>query len=182
MFHKSEEKKSKHNEDVRYNGAPGSGALGNSAGGGGSVGANGTASNNNSNNNGAGNLHPALMQLQQQHGKQLLVGSGASPTSGGPERMLLVGGGGVGVAAVNGNNGNGNQTPTPTIVPGGGNNTTNGNTILTQAGLEEYSRAYYEQTAMYHHQKQSSYAQSEGYHSYVSSSDSSSTPFLDRGI
>uniref|UniRef100_A0A1S4GYD9 ASD2 domain-containing protein n=1 Tax=Anopheles gambiae TaxID=7165 RepID=A0A1S4GYD9_ANOGA len=120
------------------------------------------------------------MQLQQQHGKQLLVGSGASPTSGGPERMLLVGGGGVGVAAVNGNNGNGNQTPTPTIVPGGGNNTTNGNTILTQAGLEEYSRAYYEQTAMYHHQKQSSYAQSEGYHSYVSSSDSSSTPFLDR--
>lgn len=50
---------------------------------------------------------------------------------------------------------------------------------LTQAGLEEYSRSYYEQT-MYHHQKQSSYAQSEGYHSYVSSSDSSSTPFLDR--
>uniref|UniRef100_A0A1A9WQT6 Uncharacterized protein n=1 Tax=Glossina brevipalpis TaxID=37001 RepID=A0A1A9WQT6_9MUSC len=34
---------------------------------------------------------------------------------------------------------------------------------------------------MYHHQKQSSYAQSEGYHSYVSSSDSTSaTPFLDR--
>lgn len=33
---------------------------------------------------------------------------------------------------------------------------------------------------MYNHQKQSSYAQSEGYHSYVSSLDSSSTPFLDR--
>ncbi|XP_055921588.1 protein Shroom [Eupeodes corollae] len=52
---------------------------------------------------------------------------------------------------------------------------------LTQAGLEEYnSRSYYDQ-AVFHHQKQSSYAQSEGYHSYVSSSDSSSaTPFLDR--
>lgn len=33
---------------------------------------------------------------------------------------------------------------------------------------------------MFNHQKQSSYAQSEGYHSYVSSLDSSSTPFLDR--
>lgn len=31
-----------------------------------------------------------------------------------------------------------------------------------------------------HHQKQLSYAQSEGYHSYVSSTDSTSTPFLDR--
>lgn len=51
---------------------------------------------------------------------------------------------------------------------------------LTQAGLEEYSRSYYEQNLMYNHQKQSSYAQSEGYHSYVSSSDSTSTPFLDR--
>lgn len=51
---------------------------------------------------------------------------------------------------------------------------------LTQAGLEEYSRSYYEQNMMYNHQKQSSYAQSEGYHSYVSSSDSTSTPFLDR--
>lgn len=30
------------------------------------------------------------------------------------------------------------------------------------------------------HQKQISYAQSEGYHSYVSSTDSTSTPFLDR--
>lgn len=52
---------------------------------------------------------------------------------------------------------------------------------LTQAGLEEYSRSYYDtNAAMYNHQKQSSYAQSEGYHSYVSSLDSSSTPFLDR--
>lgn len=51
---------------------------------------------------------------------------------------------------------------------------------LTQAGLEEYSRSYYEQNMMYNHQKQSSYAQSEGYHSYVSSADSTSTPFLDR--
>lgn len=51
---------------------------------------------------------------------------------------------------------------------------------LTQAGLEEYSRSYYETNTMYNHQKQSSYAQSEGYHSYVSSLDSSSTPFLDR--
>uniref|UniRef100_A0A336M0T9 CSON009848 protein n=1 Tax=Culicoides sonorensis TaxID=179676 RepID=A0A336M0T9_CULSO len=51
---------------------------------------------------------------------------------------------------------------------------------LTQAGLEEYSRSYYDTNTMYNHQKQSSYAQSEGYHSYVSSLDSSSTPFLDR--
>lgn len=51
---------------------------------------------------------------------------------------------------------------------------------LTQAELEEYSRSYFGQQ-VFHHQKQSSYAQSEGYHSYVSSSDSSSaTPFLDR--
>lgn len=51
---------------------------------------------------------------------------------------------------------------------------------LTQAELEDYSRSYFGQQ-VYHHQKQSSYAQSEGYHSYVSSSDSSSaTPFLDR--
>ncbi|KAL5285823.1 SHROOM2 family protein [Megaselia abdita] len=53
---------------------------------------------------------------------------------------------------------------------------------LTQAGLEEYNNhsSYYDQP-VFHHQKQSSYAQSEGYHSYVSSSDSSSaTPFLDR--
>lgn len=52
--------------------------------------------------------------------------------------------------------------------------------ILTQAGLEEYSRSYYDQNVIFNHQKQSSYAQSEGYHSYVSSSDSTSTPFLDR--
>ncbi|ALC42546.1 Shroom [Drosophila busckii] len=54
---------------------------------------------------------------------------------------------------------------------------------LTQAGLEEYNiraNCYYDQTT-FHHQKQASYAQSEGYHSYVSSSDSSSaTPFLDK--
>ncbi|CAG9803939.1 unnamed protein product [Chironomus riparius] len=58
----------------------------------------------------------------------------------------------------------------------------NGNNqyILTQAGLEEYSRSYYDQNVIFNHQKQSSYAQSEGYHSYVSSSDSTSTPFLDR--
>ncbi|XP_060651272.1 protein Shroom isoform X1 [Drosophila nasuta] len=54
---------------------------------------------------------------------------------------------------------------------------------LTQAGLEEYNiraSSYYDQTT-FHHQKQHSYAQSEGYHSYVSSSDSTSaTPFLDK--
>lgn len=44
---------------------------------------------------------------------------------------------------------------------------------LTQAGLEEYSRVQ--------HSQQASYAQSEGYHSYVSSVDSTTnTPFLDR--
>lgn len=51
---------------------------------------------------------------------------------------------------------------------------------LTQAGLEEYSRFYSEQNIPFNHQRQSSYAQSEGYHSYVSSTDSSSTPFVDR--
>ncbi|XP_018335452.1 protein Shroom [Agrilus planipennis] len=50
---------------------------------------------------------------------------------------------------------------------------------LTQAELEEYSKTYDEPFAP-QHQKQPSYAQSEGYHSYVSSSDSTSTPFLDR--
>jgi len=46
-------------------------------------------------------------------------------------------------------------------------------TILTQAGLEEYTRVQ--------HSQQASYAQSEGYHSYVSSVDSTTnTPFLDR--
>ncbi|XP_046608221.1 uncharacterized protein LOC124299218 [Neodiprion virginianus] len=44
---------------------------------------------------------------------------------------------------------------------------------LTQAGLEEYARVQ--------HSQQASYAQSEGYHSYVSSVDSTTnTPFLDR--
>lgn len=59
---------------------------------------------------------------------------------------------------------------------------------LTQAELEEYTRSYEEGHHHHHHhnhqhnhhQKQASYAQSEGYHSYVSSSDSTSTPFLDR--
>lgn len=55
---------------------------------------------------------------------------------------------------------------------------------LTKAGLEEYtmrSNSFYDNPVLYHHQKQSSYAQSEGYHSYVSSSDSTSaTPMLDR--
>ncbi|XP_049819854.1 protein Shroom isoform X2 [Aethina tumida] len=60
-------------------------------------------------------------------------------------------------------------------------------------GLEdfmEYARSYedsmypsakHEEGMLTHlHQKQISYAQSEGYHSYVSSTDSTSTPFLDR--
>ncbi|KAI4470772.1 apical protein/shroom-related [Holotrichia oblita] len=59
-------------------------------------------------------------------------------------------------------------------------------------GLEnfiEYARSYeeyhinqkHDATVLTHlHQKQLSYAQSEGYHSYVSSTDSTSTPFLDR--
>lgn len=60
-------------------------------------------------------------------------------------------------------------------------------------GLEnfiEYAKSYeeslfigkkHEETTLTHvHQKQLSYAQSEGYHSYVSSTDSTSTPFLDR--
>lgn len=61
---------------------------------------------------------------------------------------------------------------------------------LTQADLEEYARSYQEPKSptledfmeynTHLHQKQLSYAQSEGYHSYVSSSDSTSTPFLDR--
>ncbi|CAH1390026.1 unnamed protein product [Nezara viridula] len=51
---------------------------------------------------------------------------------------------------------------------------------LTRAELEQYSRAYEEVRAPSHSQ-QPSYAQSEGYHSYVSSSDSTTTtPFLDR--
>ncbi|XP_066250855.1 protein Shroom isoform X2 [Euwallacea similis] len=67
---------------------------------------------------------------------------------------------------------------------------------LTEKGLEElmeYNKTQEESaySSMYdnnedgmithiHHQKQVSYAQSEGYHSYVSSTDSTSTPFLDR--
>nr|XP_023017332.1 uncharacterized protein LOC111506490 [Leptinotarsa decemlineata]XP_023017333.1 uncharacterized protein LOC111506490 [Leptinotarsa decemlineata] len=66
---------------------------------------------------------------------------------------------------------------------------------LTESGLEEfmeYTRNYedslyssmnskHEGSMLTHlHQKQISYAQSEGYHSYVSSTDSTSTPFLDR--
>lgn len=50
---------------------------------------------------------------------------------------------------------------------------------LTQADLEEYTRSY-EEALNHQHQKQPSYAQSEGYHSYVSSTDSTATPFLDR--
>lgn len=50
---------------------------------------------------------------------------------------------------------------------------------LTQADLEEYTRTY-EEALSHQHQKQPSYAQSEGYHSYVSSTDSTATPFLDR--
>ncbi|CAH2006420.1 unnamed protein product [Acanthoscelides obtectus] len=66
---------------------------------------------------------------------------------------------------------------------------------LTESGLKEfmqYSQNYEESifssisskngsSILNHmHQKQTSYAQSEGYHSYVSSTDSTSTPFLDR--
>lgn len=48
-------------------------------------------------------------------------------------------------------------------------------TELTQTGLEEYTTVQ--------HSQQASYAQSEGYHSYVSSVDSTTTtPFLDRYI
>ncbi|XP_045464053.1 protein Shroom [Harmonia axyridis] len=66
---------------------------------------------------------------------------------------------------------------------------------LTQSGLEqfmEYNKNYEDslfnsmssksdESILTHlHQKQLSYAQSEGYHSYVSSTDSTATPFLDR--
>lgn len=57
---------------------------------------------------------------------------------------------------------------------------------LTESELEDfmkYSSGTYEDSFKHHevtHQKQLSYAQSEGYHSYVSSTDSTSTPFLDR--
>ncbi|KAK6627214.1 hypothetical protein RUM44_009691 [Polyplax serrata] len=50
---------------------------------------------------------------------------------------------------------------------------------LTQADLEEYSRSY-DDVLKPLHQHQGSYAQSEGYHSYVSSSELTTTPFLDR--
>lgn len=70
-------------------------------------------------------------------------------------------------------------------------------TKLTERGLEEfmeYNREYEDSLfgsiystksdekimTQIHHQKQVSYAQSEGYHSYVSSNDSTATPFLDR--
>lgn len=52
---------------------------------------------------------------------------------------------------------------------------------LTRAELEQYSRAYDDASLRSSHQTQNSYAQSEGYHSYVSSTDSTTTtPFLDR--
>lgn len=49
----------------------------------------------------------------------------------------------------------------------------------------EYTRNYEDSlfnslNSKHLHQKQISYAQSEGYHSYVSSTDSTATPFLDR--
>ncbi|XP_065350757.1 protein Shroom isoform X1 [Cloeon dipterum] len=63
--------------------------------------------------------------------------------------------------------------------------------LLTQADVEEYARTYdsalmrHQSTELFSnngpvHQSQGSYAQSEGYHSYVSSTDSTNTPFLDR--
>jgi len=60
---------------------------------------------------------------------------------------------------------------------------------LTKEELEHYTRIYEEKSTSQisltektapSHQHQTSYAQSEGYHSYVSSTDSTSTPFLDR--
>ncbi|RZF47588.1 hypothetical protein LSTR_LSTR012210 [Laodelphax striatellus] len=53
---------------------------------------------------------------------------------------------------------------------------------LTRAELEQYTRAYEDSNSLRpSHQTQASYAQSEGYHSYVSSTDSTTTtPFLDR--
>jgi hypothetical protein len=51
---------------------------------------------------------------------------------------------------------------------------------LTQADLEEYQRSY-DESLRPQHAHQPSYAQSEGYHSYVSSTDSTmATPFMDR--
>ncbi|XP_050057324.1 protein Shroom isoform X5 [Aphis gossypii] len=60
---------------------------------------------------------------------------------------------------------------------------------LTKEELDHYTRIYEEKSTSQmsltektapSHQHQTSYAQSEGYHSYVSSTDSTSTPFLDR--
>ena len=51
-------------------------------------------------------------------------------------------------------------------------------TSLTRSEVEQYSRGY-EEVRPPSHSQQPSYAQSEGYHSYVSSTDST-TPFLDR--
>jgi len=62
---------------------------------------------------------------------------------------------------------------------------------LTKEELEHYTRIYEEKSTSQislsekvatSHQHQTSYAQSEGYHSYVSSTDSTSTPFLDRYV
>jgi len=62
---------------------------------------------------------------------------------------------------------------------------------LTKEELDHYTRIYEEKSTSQmsltektapSHQHQTSYAQSEGYHSYVSSTDSTSTPFLDRYI
>lgn len=54
-------------------------------------------------------------------------------------------------------------------------------TLLTKVELEQYTKDYEENIIKGSHQKQPSYAQSEGYHSYVSSNDSAIvTPLLDR--
>ena len=54
---------------------------------------------------------------------------------------------------------------------------------LTRAELEQYSHAYDDASLRSSHHTQNSYAQSEGYHSYVSSTDSTTTtPFLDRYV
>jgi hypothetical protein len=63
---------------------------------------------------------------------------------------------------------------------------------LTQAEVEKYASTYdaallrQQSVELFGccpapvHQSQGSYAQSEGYHSYVSSTDSTNTPFMDR--
>lgn len=56
-----------------------------------------------------------------------------------------------------------------------------GRTLLTKDELDQYTKDYEETIIKGSHQKQPSYAQSEGYHSYVSSNDSAIiTPLLDR--